>query len=142
MRQPQSCASTAPARAPPYTGLKPTSLGFGSVGPVAEKAIESGSVDELERVLVEKVRHEVRERFAHMMERRIRLPEQTTCPRESLRASPQNARRRFAHTTFPQSRSSPAPVGRGPQQRLAGPRMPGLGSNVRESAEFARGWNP
>ena len=52
----------------PYTGLKPAGLGFGPVVPVAERAIESGSVDELERVLVEKVRHEVRERFVRMVE--------------------------------------------------------------------------
>lgn len=47
----------------PYTGLKPAGLGFGPVVPVAERAIESGSPDELVQVLTEKVRHEVLERF-------------------------------------------------------------------------------
>lgn len=48
----------------PYTGLKPAGLGFGPVVPVAERAIESGSADELIEVLTEKVRHEVLARFA------------------------------------------------------------------------------
>lgn len=52
----------------PYTGLKPAGLGFGPVVPVAERAIESGSPDELVRLLTDKVRHEVVERFEHAME--------------------------------------------------------------------------
>lgn len=51
----------------PYTGLKPAGLGFGPVVPVAERAIESGSPDELVQVLTEKVRHEVLERFGRAM---------------------------------------------------------------------------
>jgi hypothetical protein len=47
----------------PYTGLKPAGLGFGPVVPIAERAIESGSPDELVQVLTDKVRHEVLERF-------------------------------------------------------------------------------
>jgi hypothetical protein len=52
----------------PYTGLKPAGLGFGPVVPVAERAIETGSSDELARLLTEKVRHEVAERFRRAME--------------------------------------------------------------------------
>jgi hypothetical protein len=52
----------------PYTGLKPAGLGFGPVVPVAERAIETGSPDELVHVLTEKVRHEVAERFGRAME--------------------------------------------------------------------------
>ncbi len=48
----------------PYTGLKPAGLGFGPVVPVTERAIESGSPDELVQVLTEKVRREVLERFS------------------------------------------------------------------------------
>lgn len=51
----------------PYTGLKPAGLGFGPVVPVAERAIESSSPDELVRLLTEKVRHEVLERFERAM---------------------------------------------------------------------------
>ena len=51
----------------PYTGLKPAGLGFGPVVPVAERAIESGSPDELVALLTEKVRHEVTERFERAM---------------------------------------------------------------------------
>ena len=51
----------------PYTGLKPAGLGFGPVVPVAERALESGSPDELVALLTEKVRHEVLERFAMAM---------------------------------------------------------------------------
>jgi hypothetical protein len=54
----------------PYTGLKPAGLGFGPVVPVAERAIESGSPDELIRVLTDKVRDEVIERFGQAMTRK------------------------------------------------------------------------
>ena len=70
----------------PYPGLKPAGLGFGPVVPVAEQAIESGSVDELERVLVEKVRHEVRERFAHMIELRAHADEGVDAARSYVEA--------------------------------------------------------
>ncbi len=50
----------------PYTGLKPAGLGFGPVVPVAERAIEAGSPDELVTVLVEKVRQETLARFGRM----------------------------------------------------------------------------
>lgn len=49
----------------PYTGLKPAGLGFGPVVPVAERAFETGSADELVEVLTRKVSGEVRERFEH-----------------------------------------------------------------------------
>ena len=52
----------------PYTGLKPAGLDVGPVIPVAERAIESGSPDELIQVLTETMRVEVTERLAHAME--------------------------------------------------------------------------
>ncbi len=52
----------------PYTGLKPAGLGHGPVIPVAEKAIETGSPDELIRVLSDLVHEEVKERFERVME--------------------------------------------------------------------------
>jgi hypothetical protein len=51
----------------PYTGLKPAGLGFGPVVPVAERAIEVGSADELVQLLTDKVRREVEERFKRAM---------------------------------------------------------------------------
>jgi hypothetical protein len=50
----------------PYTGLKPAGLDVGPVIPVAEKAIETGSVDELTQVLTDIVRSEVVKRFEHL----------------------------------------------------------------------------
>jgi hypothetical protein len=51
----------------PYTGLKPAGLSEGPVIPVAEKAIESGSPDELIEVLSGMLREEVTQRLHHMM---------------------------------------------------------------------------
>lgn len=51
----------------PYTGLKPAGLDVGPVIPAAERAIESGSPDELIQLLTERVREEVTERLAHTM---------------------------------------------------------------------------
>jgi hypothetical protein len=70
----------------PYTGLKPAGLGFGPVIPVAERAIEAGSVDELERLLVEKVRHEVRERFERMMRLQAHAGHNVDAAREYVEA--------------------------------------------------------
>ena len=51
----------------PYTGLKPAGLGHGPVVPVAERAIETGSPDELVELLTGMVEHEVRARFEQVM---------------------------------------------------------------------------
>ncbi len=51
----------------PYTGLKPAGLGHGPVVPVAERAIETGSPDELVTLLTGMVEQAVRERFDHAM---------------------------------------------------------------------------
>jgi hypothetical protein len=51
----------------PFTGLKPAGLDVGPVIPVAEKAIKTESPDELEQLLMDFVRTEVRKRFNHMM---------------------------------------------------------------------------
>lgn len=50
-----------------FTGLKPAGLGHGPVVPVAEKAIETGSPDELIKLLTDTVRAEVEEKFHHVM---------------------------------------------------------------------------
>ena len=51
----------------PYTGLKPAGLGHGPVVPVAERAIETGSPNELVELLTGMVAHEVRARFEQVM---------------------------------------------------------------------------
>jgi len=51
----------------PYTGFKPAGLGFGPVVPVAERAVEASSPDELVAVLGDKVRDEVLERSERCM---------------------------------------------------------------------------
>jgi len=54
----------------PYTGLKPAGLGHGPVVPVAERAIASGSPDELIALLTGMVEAAVRERFSEVMGRK------------------------------------------------------------------------
>jgi len=46
----------------PFTGLKPAGLGHGPVVPVAEKAIEDGSPEELVKLLTDTVEEQIRER--------------------------------------------------------------------------------
>jgi len=54
----------------PFTGLKPAGLDEGPVIPVAERAIESGSPDELADALTSVVREEVERRLAEVLELR------------------------------------------------------------------------
>lgn len=51
----------------PYEGLKPAGLSEGPVIPVAEKAIETGSPDELVKTLSEMIKQEVTHRLEHVM---------------------------------------------------------------------------
>lgn len=52
----------------PYTGLKPAGLGEGPVIPVAERAIETGTADELIGVLGDIVAEQVKHRLDHAMQ--------------------------------------------------------------------------
>lgn len=52
----------------PFTGLKPAGLDVGEVIPVAERALETGSADELGRLLCHAVRSEAEHRLAHAVE--------------------------------------------------------------------------
>jgi hypothetical protein len=56
----------------PYTGLKPAGLGEGPVIPVAERALATGSPDELVALLVEALERAIRERFEHAMHLKAR----------------------------------------------------------------------
>jgi hypothetical protein len=51
-----------------YTGLKPAGLSEGPVIPVAERALETGSPDELIKVLSDVVAEQVRHRLDHAMQ--------------------------------------------------------------------------
>lgn len=51
----------------PYTGLKPAGLSEGPVIPVAEKAIETGSAEELKKMLCDIVTAEVQKRFDQLL---------------------------------------------------------------------------
>jgi len=52
----------------PYDGLKPAGLDTGPVIPLAERAIESGDVEELRDVLSKTVQEQVARRLAHVQE--------------------------------------------------------------------------
>lgn len=52
----------------PYTGLKPAGLDHGPVIPVAERAIGSGSAEELAGVLSDALHEEIRKRFELAMQ--------------------------------------------------------------------------
>jgi len=51
----------------PYTGLKPAGLDVGPVIPVAERAIDSGAVDELTDLLCDMLREQIGARFQRVM---------------------------------------------------------------------------
>lgn len=70
----------------PYTGLKPAGLGHGPVIPVAEKAIETGSPDELIALLTDTVRAEVKKRFDHMTHLKHRAQDGVDEAREYVEA--------------------------------------------------------
>ncbi len=54
----------------PFTGLKPAGLGEGPVIPVAERAIETGSAEELTHVLTDVVAEQVKHRLDHAIQRK------------------------------------------------------------------------
>ncbi len=70
----------------PYTGLKPAGLSEGPVIPVAEKAIETGSVEELKKVLCDIVTAEVQKRFDHMLHLKKHAGEGLDAAREHVEA--------------------------------------------------------
>ncbi len=59
----------------PFTGLKPAGLDHGPVLPVAERAIQTGSADELARLLTDLVAAEVKQRFDQVVERKAHVEE-------------------------------------------------------------------
>lgn len=70
----------------PYTGLKPAGLDVGPVIPAADRAIESGSPNELVGLLNETVRAEVTARLAHTMELKRHATHNVEAAREYVEA--------------------------------------------------------
>lgn len=70
----------------PYTGLKPAGLDHGPVIPVAERAIETGSPEELVGLLRERAEDEVRQRFDHVMELKARADGDIDADRDYVEA--------------------------------------------------------
>ena len=54
----------------PYTGLRPATYDPGIALRLGDESLEKGSVEKLEEMIVEEVRHGIRERFAHASETR------------------------------------------------------------------------
>ncbi|HEX6588609.1 MAG TPA: DUF6448 family protein [Longimicrobiales bacterium] len=54
----------------PYTGLKPAGTDFGPAVAAADHAVESGSIEEVEQVLVHALRDGLRAHFQEVMERK------------------------------------------------------------------------
>ena len=61
-----------------FTGLKPAGLGHGVVVPVAERAIESGTVDELVELLTTALESEIRSKFSRVM--KLRQSQRSSVP--------------------------------------------------------------
>jgi hypothetical protein len=70
----------------PYTGLKPAGLDVGPAIPAAERAIESGSAEELLELLTDTVRSEVMRRFDRVMELRPQAEGSVDQAREYVQA--------------------------------------------------------
>ena len=70
----------------PYTGLKPAGLSEGPVIPIAERAIETGSPDELVKVLTDIVRAETLKRFRRMNELQKHVDDSLDDAREYVEA--------------------------------------------------------
>ena len=54
----------------PYTGLKPAGTDFGPAIPAADKAVETGSLDPLLKLLSQEVNHGIAARFEHVLHTR------------------------------------------------------------------------
>jgi hypothetical protein len=74
----------------PYTGLKPARTDFGPAIPAAEKALESGTLDPLLKLMSEQVSHGIAEHFEHAAAKKAATKEPTE------KASVQVARERVS----------------------------------------------
>lgn len=70
----------------PYTGLKPAGRDLGPAIPAADKAIDAGSVEGLQRLLTEKMQAELRKQFARVSAKRNVRSDDLAVGREYVRA--------------------------------------------------------
>lgn len=66
----------------PYTGLKPAGIDEGPIIPIAEQAIETGSIEKLKEALMNFVGGEVEKRFEHMQHLKQHADESIDMARE------------------------------------------------------------
>lgn len=59
----------------PYTGLKPAGIDFGPAIPAAEKALESGTLDPLLKLMSQEVGHGIAAHFEHAMAKKAATKE-------------------------------------------------------------------
>ncbi len=70
----------------PYTGLKAAGQGITPAMRAADQALEDGNLVKLEALLIEGIRHELRQRFAHAVEKKKRSETSVTAGREFVHA--------------------------------------------------------
>jgi hypothetical protein len=70
----------------PYTGLKPAGRDLGPVIPAADKAIESGSVKALQKLLTDGVQEGIREKFKEIIARKKFKTDDVDAGREYIKA--------------------------------------------------------
>jgi hypothetical protein len=68
----------------PYTGLKPAGRDLGPAIPAADKAVETGSLDEVARLLTEAVRNGLHARFHDLMAKKSFRADDVTAGREFI----------------------------------------------------------
>jgi len=70
----------------PYTGLKPACTDHGVAIPAADRALASGSIAELETLLIEAIRHGLHERFEHAVATKGFAPDNVAAGRAHVAA--------------------------------------------------------
>lgn len=70
----------------PFTGIKPTDTDVGPAVPAADKALESGSVEPVQVLLTDAVRHGVEKHFQEVRERRAYDPNDVAAGRAFVKA--------------------------------------------------------
>lgn len=70
----------------PYTGLKPAGTDQGAAIPAADRALASGSIADLEKLLVEAIRHGLHERFEHAVATKGFAPDDVAAGRAHVAA--------------------------------------------------------
>lgn len=68
----------------PYTGLKPAGRNLGPAIPAADKAVDTGSLNELERLLTESVKKGLHARFHNLIEKKAFRADDVAAGREFI----------------------------------------------------------